>query len=284
MITENVELDVLLSEIFSDTDFNCRGTDITPGSVVDLAEDIRTNPGGLLQRIIIQPWTHEFNETIKYRLVAGHRRYAAVKLLKWKSIPAKIVVGLTQAQAEIINLTENIKRKDLNIMQEAKAVGRMCGRGMSASIAAKSLDVSVKWVQQRLALLKLPTDVQTEAAAGMIKACHIEELLKLKSIDVDRMYEAVRSIKNRDNDRRKIKVKPTNEAITQRTASRQFRNMSDVFKIQDLVLDAIGTNLASQALAWVIGEIELFDLLKAVKEEADVIKVPWSIPQEYIGK
>lgn len=280
-MAEQYEADILMVEILSDPTFNCRGFDITPGSVMDLAEDIKSNPGGLLQRIILQPWTDPAKPKIKFRVVAGNRRYTACKMLKWTSIPSKVIVGLTQEQAEDINLAENIKRRDLNILQEAKAIDRMRARGQSASAIGKRLDVNATWVKARLGLLSLPEDVQYEAAAGLIKQSHIMQLVELRLVNIDKMYEAVRTIKNSADTRRKIVVKKSDAEKLNTTPQREFRNMSDVFKIQDLIQDAIGTNLGAKALAWVIGEVSVYDFLIEVKREADLLGLPWSIPDEF---
>lgn len=273
-----LEIDVDIKSIYSDSEFNCRGSAITPGSVTELASDIASNPGGLMQRIIIQPWTHECKPEIKYRIVAGHRRYAACKMLKWKMIPSVIIFGLSHEDAEVMNLTENLKRKDLNMLQEAIALDKMQGRGMSPAQIAKRLDMGTRWVSERLLLMQLPEDVQQEAAAGIIKPAHIQELVKLSRLSLDKMYEGVRNIKNA-NGRRKIIVKVQNTQAA--TKKREFRNMSDVFKMQDTLYDALSTSLGSRALAWVIGEISALDLLADVKKEADMLGLPWSIPSEY---
>lgn len=274
-----LETNIPTDQILSDNEFNCRGNAITAGSVIELAEDIKQL--GLLQRIIIQPWEDEFNSKIKFRIVAGHRRYAAMKLLKWQTVPSKILNGLNAEDAEVINISENLKRKDLNILQEARALDRMAARGASVETISKKLDVGRKWVKDRLLLMQLPSDVQQEAAAGIIKATHIEELIRLKKISVDKMYANVHTIKNQHG-RRKITVKerkPVGPSNNETTVKRVLRPVSEIFKIQELMLNAIGTNLASQALAWAVGEIGVITLLDAIKYEADLLQIPWSIPQ-----
>lgn len=274
-----LEIDVDIKSIFTDHEFNCRGDVITPGSVTELAADIAANPIGLMQRIILQPWKHEVKPEIKYRVVAGNRRFSACKMLKWKTIPSVIFVGLSDEEAEVINLTENLKRKDLNMLQEARALDKMSARGMTPGEIAKRIDMGTTWVNQRLLLLQLPEDVQQEAAAGIIKAAHIQELVKLSKLSLDRMYEGVRNIKNA-NGRRKIIVRIP--AAQEPVKKREFRKMSDVFKVQDACVDAIGTNLGSQALAWVINEIDTLEFLGAIKKEAVMLGLPWSIPSEFI--
>jgi len=62
----------------------------------------------------------------KYELVAGHRRLEAVKLLGKKSIEAVVYPKKpTDAEKHVIQLHENVKRKDLNFAELAFAVGAL---------------------------------------------------------------------------------------------------------------------------------------------------------------
>ena len=278
------EADIPLDQIFSDHEFNCRGDSITPGSVIELAEEIASNPIGLMQRILLQTYTHEFNAKIKYSIVAGHRRYAAIKLLsktnpRWKVIPSVVFVGLSNEDAEVINLSENLNRKDLNMLQEANAVDKMYSRGMPPKEIAERLKMSTRWVQDRLTLLKLPEDVRQEAAAGIIKPAHVQELYQYFLKSPDQMYEGVRAIKNAGG-RRVIKVKV--QAPQTPTVKREYRPMSDIFKMQDTCTEALGVNLASKAFAYAIGEIGAIDLLEEVRKECVMMGISWSIPADYI--
>ena len=71
---------------------------------------------GLLQPIIVR--------TIKdknyYEIVVGYRRYSACKKLGWKKIPCQIL-DLTDIEAFEISIVENVQRKTLNPIDEAKA-------------------------------------------------------------------------------------------------------------------------------------------------------------------
>jgi ParB family chromosome partitioning protein len=58
-----------------------------------------------------------------YEIVAGERRYRAVKLLGWIHIPA-IVRELSDEAASAIMLAENTGRADLNPIEEANAYQR----------------------------------------------------------------------------------------------------------------------------------------------------------------
>src|SRR5262245_14130389 len=102
---------VPMDQIFSDDDFNCRGR-IAPIDVIDLAKSIEEV--GLQQPIVVQPYKHPLNPKILYRIMAGHRRFMAFRVNKSDKIPAFIREGLTDFEARLLNLTENLKRQDLN--------------------------------------------------------------------------------------------------------------------------------------------------------------------------
>ncbi len=89
---------------------NCRGR-ITSQDVDFLARDISIN--GLLQPIVIRPIVEG---NFKYRVVAGFSRFMALRVLRWKEIPA-VIRECTDEEAAFINLSENLIRKDLNFMQ-----------------------------------------------------------------------------------------------------------------------------------------------------------------------
>lgn len=108
-----------------------------------LAEDIKLN--GLIQPIIIM---HLRDEEFKFRIVAGERRYRAFKLLGKKNIPS-IIKSYTSNEEELlkIQLSENIKRQDLNLFEIADSVKRLKNEFKKslndiAKILGKSLDTT----------------------------------------------------------------------------------------------------------------------------------------------
>src|SRR5215216_407306 len=68
---------------------------------------------GLLQPILVRPLSHGFE------IVAGHRRFQTCRSLRWRFIPCKIR-EMTDKQAFEIQLTENIQRKSMDPIEEAK--------------------------------------------------------------------------------------------------------------------------------------------------------------------
>lgn len=89
-------------------------------SLIELMESVKQH--GLLQPIGVGK-----EKTGKYALVYGHRRLTACKKLGWVTIPA-IVEDLKELQDHmIINVTENLQRKENSPLE----IGRICNRLMT---------------------------------------------------------------------------------------------------------------------------------------------------------
>jgi ParB family chromosome partitioning protein len=98
----------------------------------ELASSIRQN--GLLQPIIVRMQDNSFE------IVAGNRRYNACKRLGWRKILCH-VVELEDREAFEFALTENIQRRTLDPLEEAKAFKvyvQDFGWGGVSALAAKN--------------------------------------------------------------------------------------------------------------------------------------------------
>ena len=118
---------VPLADIWMDEEFNSRDK-IEMTQVVDLGRSIKKD--GLIQPIILMP-TPESQAS--YKVVAGHRRTKAHMIIqhdddKFKTIPAIIRTDLDEKHARLLNLNENLARKDLNVMEEAMALAKSKGK------------------------------------------------------------------------------------------------------------------------------------------------------------
>ena len=166
-----------VSQIYYDADFNCRGQ-FTLQSVEDLAKSIKGI--GLQFPVVVQP-VEEIkgfeHEDFRWRLIAGHRRFRAVTtFLKWTEIPATVWNGLSERQARLFNFTENLERQDLNVLEEARVLGRLFPKGAPIREAARELKRDTRWVHARFRLLKLPEPVQVKVAAGTLSLVDVEVL------------------------------------------------------------------------------------------------------------
>jgi ParB family chromosome partitioning protein len=123
------------------------------GEVGELAASISRH--GLFHPIIVRPSEDRFE------LIAGSRRLAAVRLLGWRKVPCQIV-ELNDQEAFEVALAENVNRKTLDPLEEAKAFDdyvKRYGWGSESELAGR-LGKSVSYVSRRLQLLSLPADAQ----------------------------------------------------------------------------------------------------------------------------
>ena len=91
----------------------------------------------------------------RFGLIYGFRRFTAATRLGWTSIDCRIMSGLQQSELLIMNLQENVSRKNLNPMEEALAIQRIQDLGRDVSEFRKELGWSKTLISQRLALLEM---------------------------------------------------------------------------------------------------------------------------------
>jgi ParB family transcriptional regulator, chromosome partitioning protein len=136
---------------------------------------------GLLQPIIVRP-TDDSVDT-SYSIVAGNRRYNACRALGWEVIQAR-VVSVDDKEAFQLSLTENIQRKSLNPIEEARAFETYSlnyGWGGITELAT-SLGKSISYVDRRMRLLDLAPDVIELVSLGKISPSAADELLPIHDI------------------------------------------------------------------------------------------------------
>jgi len=241
------------TDIVFDAEFNCRGA-FSPQSVGDLAQSIKDH--GLQTPVTVRPAPAD-----KYLLLAGHRRFEAMTvLLKWLEIPSIVRDDLTEHQARIFNLTENLERKDLNMMEEALAVQKLYPDGVSLRQAARELKRPTRWVQCRLKLLTLTTDVQKWASTGHLSALNIELLSKLEG---SRQSKAVNDIVTHKQQHGKTR------AMASRY-QRKFKGRKTKSQLAKMVEHLYNVNcdgLACRILAWSAGRITDFEIEEDLRNE-----------------
>jgi ParB family chromosome partitioning protein len=153
-------------------------------SIDELSRSIKKH--GLLQPIIVRPINRGFE------IVAGHRRFQACKILRWKTIPA-MVKDVSDKDAFEIQLVENIQRKTLDPMEEAQAFKlyvRDYGWG-GITYLAETIMKSEQYVSSRIQLLKLPQNVIDKVKSGELKVSHAFELLSLEGKSLENMSDDI---------------------------------------------------------------------------------------------
>jgi ParB-like chromosome segregation protein Spo0J len=180
---------------------------------------------------------------------------------------------MSDRDAQVINLSENMKRKDLNILQEAIAISKIPG---TISEIAKELGTSPTWVQIRLKLLNLEPEIQKEAASGVLNQHHILKISSIKQPEA--RFEAVRKIiehKSKDSRAADLVIKKNKQFAD----SKKVRSRPEIFEIQNLLREKLGNGLHTRLLGWCAGEISNIDLHTSIKEYCEEKGISYQIPE-----
>jgi ParB/RepB/Spo0J family partition protein len=146
---------------------------------------------------LIQPMTVRHAKDGKhFEIIAGERRFRACKLLGWQTIPAIITV-LEDEEASAITLAENIARKSLDPIDEARAYqSRIESFGWSIEDLSKYAGTSTIHIQFRLKLLKLIPEIQKLIRGGNIQIGYAQILA---DTNLDSNFQLMAFSKLRDN-------------------------------------------------------------------------------------
>ncbi|HUN42603.1 MAG TPA: ParB/RepB/Spo0J family partition protein [Acetobacteraceae bacterium] len=143
-----------------------------PETLEELAASIRAR--GVLQPILAR--AHP-SKPDRFYIVAGERRWRAAALAGLHEVPA-IVRDMTDAEAGIAALIENLQREDLNPIEEAEGYSRLLDElELTQEKLAEAVGKSRAHVTNILRLLNLPPPVQVEVRKGTLSFGHARALL-----------------------------------------------------------------------------------------------------------
>jgi ParB family chromosome partitioning protein len=145
---------------------------VFPADQLDqLAASIREH--GVLQPLLVSE-----TEPGRYRLVAGERRWRAARIAGLATVPAVIRERLDDDRHLELALVENLQRRDLTPLEEARAFEQLrINLGLSQAQIAGRVGIDRSTVANALRLLKLPAEIQEMVEAGRLTAGHARSLL-----------------------------------------------------------------------------------------------------------
>jgi ParB family chromosome partitioning protein len=153
----------------------------------ELADSLRSK--GQQQPIRVW-WDSEAEDTGRYVVLMGERRFRAAKIANIEAIEAVIhEQPLNEAEINELQLIENLVRSDLAPMEEARAFQKIIddrkasGLPSSAKAIAKEIGSSETKVQRSVRLLKLPDDIKQDVEAGDVPPSVIRQMWRLKTED-----------------------------------------------------------------------------------------------------
>lgn len=142
--------------------------------LADLAQSIR-------QLGVIEPLVTRLLADGSYEILAGHMRWRAAQQAGLQQVPV-VVRDADDRTAAIIALVENLLRRDLNPVEEARSLRRLREEfGLTQEQLAELLGVSQSAVSKALGLLSLEPEAQALIEEGRLDAGHGKVLLGLPS-------------------------------------------------------------------------------------------------------
>lgn len=199
----------------------------------ELSQSIKEH--GVLQPILVRPQIYG-----GYQIVAGERRYRASRMAGLTEIPA-IIKELSDSETMQIALIENLQRRDLSDLEEAKGYQTLMDEyGFSQEDVARTVGKSRSAVANTLRLLGLPDDVKELLEQGKISAGHARALL---AVDQDKQIKeaADKIIKEGLSVRQTEKlVKSMGSAKPKKPA---VQKLSPYAEVELALSDALGTKV-----------------------------------------
>ncbi len=157
---------------------------------------------GVIQPIIVR------NIGNKYEIIAGERRYKASALAGLTKIPA-IVRNLDDKESSKVALLENLQRKNLNPIEEARTYQKILELDqMTQEELAKTMGKSQSAVANKIRLLALTDEVQDALLKEQISERHARALLNIT--DAQQQKDMLKEIIAK-----KMTVRELEEAIKQ---------------------------------------------------------------------
>lgn len=145
--------------------------DFAADSLKELEGSIRQH--GILQPLLVRPFEGA------YQLIAGERRLKAARETGLKTVPCR-VLNLEERQVCEVAIEENLKRKDLNVLEKAQAFKNYLSQFESTiEQLAQRLSLDRSTVNNMIRLLDLAEPVKQALQAEKISAGHARALLSL---------------------------------------------------------------------------------------------------------
>ncbi|MDE9364560.1 ParB/RepB/Spo0J family partition protein [Luteipulveratus sp. YIM 133132] len=139
------------------------------GDLTDLTASIKQQ--GVIEPLVVEPVEDPKPNRPRYQLISGHRRLAAAKRAKVKTVP--VIVRDPHDLGEQIEsmLVENLQRADLTVVEEGDAYQALLdlpGGAYTQAKIAQRVGRSKKTVAERVKVAKLPESARDRILSGQL--------------------------------------------------------------------------------------------------------------------
>lgn len=218
---------------------------------------------GIIQPLVLRKLSND-----KYEIIAGERRYKASQIAGLTKVPA-IIADLDDNTSAEVALVENIQRRNLSAIEEAKSYQKLLDRGyLTQEQLAKRLGISQPSIANKIRLLNLTDDVQDALMAEKISERHARSLLQItdKNLQVDMLNKIVdtrMTVRQLDNEIKEM----LNSTEIPKEESLNINNIEPAnfgYSKEDAKFDNIEKDI----------EKLIFDSKKALQERYELFDIP----------
>lgn len=227
------EVAFLKTVLVKDNSFQPR-KDYNDEKLDELKTSIKEN--GVLQPILVRKKDGVFE------VIAGERRLRAVRDLGIEKIPV-IVKDVTDQQALVISLIENIQREELNPIEEAGAYKKLIEEfNYTQDAVARSVGKDRSTVSNLLRLLKLPMEIQKKVSAGALSVGHARALLSVENV-YDKKHLVELTIQKGLSVREMEKMVKSFEKGGERLKLPEGKNPPEIISLKESLQKILGTKI-----------------------------------------
>ena len=139
------------------------------GDLTELADNIKQTRR-ILQNLMVVPWETDEDGTMKYRIIAGHRRHAAAEIAGLTELPC-VIVDLTPEEQLEVMMNENVHRSNLTILEQAKGFQLMFDTLGSVDAVSKRTGFSRSKVSKQGDIMEFTVDEIRKKAISAMETC-----------------------------------------------------------------------------------------------------------------
>lgn len=215
--------------------------------IEELARTIRTH--GVIQPIVVRKM-----EEGHYEIIAGERRYRAMKMLEWTEVPA-IVREMNDKETASVALIENLQREELTSIEEAQAYLKLLElHGLTQEALAQRLGKGQSTIANKIRLLKLPEEIQMAILKREISERHARALVPVKDKElqlallqeiIDNDYN-VRQLEQRIDEILNPAEKPKKNKPTRKAISKDIRIALNTIRQSLTMVTKTGINVEAE--------------------------------------
>lgn len=259
----------------------------------ELASSIKEH--GIIQPLVLRKLGS------KYEIIAGERRYKASIMAGLTTVPA-VISNIDDNSSAEIALVENIQRRNLTPIEEARSYKNLLDKGYTQEQLAQKMGISQSSVANKLRLLNLDESVQQALLEGKISERHARSLLVLNDAEkekewLNRIITERLTVRQLDQELKKIKEEENKADIPlvdlSFNADDIKNNSFDINKkpnklqqTDDILKDyseesAEDTNTGNNARSLEKPNVEIIDTLQEpVSNNSDILTNPYEVPNK----